>query len=347
MSVGSSPSDALRNTIELARLADQLGYERYWIAEHHSIVTLASPAPEILIARIGAETARIRIGSGGILLPHYSSMKVAEVFRMLHALYPGRVDLGIGRAPGGGGLEALALRRDRTHPAPADDFAEQTMELLAFLHHTFPRQHPFQQIAISPDMPGAPEVWMLGSSQWSAALAAHLGLPYAFAHFITPDTTRDAIESYRRDFKPSIDLPEPRVIVALGAVCAETEAEANRLFTSTRLLIRRIRLGGARTPVPSPEEAVAELGSLASGADPVVDGGGEWPRYMVGAPGKIVEQMNRIAHALLVDELMIITVVHDHAARLRSYQLLAEACGAASIRASDFGFNPPPGVSSV
>jgi len=327
VSAGASPADALRNTIDLARWGDRLGYERYWIAEHHSIVTLASPAPEVLIARIGAETARIRIGSGGILLPHYSPLKVAEVFRMLHAMYPGRIDLGIGRAPGGGGLEAFALRRERGEQAQADDFPEQTMELLAFLHHSFPPEHPFQRIEISPDTPGAPEVWMLGSSTWSAALAAHLGLPYAFAHFITPEATREALESYRLRFKPSAYLREARAIVALGVVCADTDAAAQRLSTSTRLLIRRIRLGGKRMPVPAPEDAIAELGNLAFGADPVMNGDGEWPRYVVGAPEQVRDALDRMARALEVDEIMIVSVVHDHRARVRSYQLIAEAYG--------------------
>jgi luciferase family oxidoreductase group 1 len=172
VSEGFTPADALRNTVELARLADRLGYERYWIAEHHAIVTLASPAPEILIARIGAETSGIRIGSGGVLLPHYSPLKVVEQFRMLHAMYPGRIDLGIGRAPGGSGLEAFALRRDRSERIQNDDFQEQLAELLAFLYHEFPSDHPFARIKVSPETPGAPEVWLLGSSSWSSSVAA-------------------------------------------------------------------------------------------------------------------------------------------------------------------------------
>src|ERR1700689_3560246 len=260
VSEGFTPADALRNTIELARLTDQLGYERYWIAEHHAIVTLASPAPEILLARIGAETSGIRIGSGGVLLPHYSPLKVAESFRMLHAMYPNRIDLGIGRAPGGSGLEAFALRRDRSDRIQNDDFEEQMTELLAFLHHGFPSDHPFARIKVSPDMPGAPEVWLLGSSTWSAGLAAKLGLPYAFAHFITPEETPGALDFYRRNFKRSKYLEKPRAIIALGVICADTEAEARRLATSAQLHIRRIRLQGKRLPVPTVEQSIAELG---------------------------------------------------------------------------------------
>jgi len=327
VSDGFTPADALRNTIELARLADKLGYERYWIAEHHAIVTLASPAPEILIARIGAETSGIRIGSGGVLLPHYSPFKVAENFRMLHALYPGRIDLGIGRAPGGSGLEAFALRRDRTDRIQNDDFEEQLAELLAFLHHGFPSEHPFARIKVSPEMPGAPEVWLLGSSQWSSAVAAKMGLPYAFAHFITPEETPAALEYYRSNFQHPKQLAQPRAIVALGVICADTEAEAKRLFTSTQLHIRRIRLQGKRLPVPSPEQAIAELGNFAFEADSVVRGGGEWPRYVVGAPEQVRDELERMASSLQIDEVMVIAVMHDYQARLRSYRLIAEAIG--------------------
>ena len=325
VSEGYTPADALQNTVELARLADKLGYERYWIAEHHAIITLASPAPEILIARIGAETSGIRIGSGGVLLPHYSPLKVAETFRMLHAMYPGRVDLGIGRAPGGSGLEAFALRRDRGERIQNDDFQEQLVELLAFLRREFPAEHPFARIKISPDTPGVPDVWLLGSSMWSSHIAAALGLPYAFAHFISSEETRPALENYRTSFRPSKHLAQPRAIVALGAVCADTEAEAKRLYTSTRLHVRRIRLHGRRLPVPSPEQAIAELGDLAFGDDPVVHGGGEWPRYAVGAPEQVREELERMARELQIEEVMLIAVMHDYRARQHSYRLIAEA----------------------
>jgi luciferase family oxidoreductase group 1 len=325
VSVGSTPADALRHTIELARLADRIGYERYWIAEHHAIVTLASPAPEILLARVGAETTRIRIGSGGVLLPHYSPLKVVEAFRMLHALYPGRIDLGIGRAPGTGGLEAFALRRERGEHPQADDFADQLVELLAFLHHDFPADHPFSRIDVSPDMPGAPDVWLLGSSTWSANVAGQLGLPYAFAHFITPEATSAALECYRSNFQQSKYINEPRAVVCLGVVCADTENEANRLFTSTRLHIRRIRLHGRRLPVPTPDQAIQELGSLAFGKDEVALGAGKWPRYIVGAPEQVRDQLERMTRELQVEEAMVIAVLHDHQARLRSYELLAQA----------------------
>jgi luciferase family oxidoreductase group 1 len=326
---GFTPADALQNTIQLARAADSLGYERYWIAEHHAIETLASPAPEILIARVAAETSGIRVGSGGVLLPHYSPLKVAEVFRMLHALYPGRIDLGIGRAPGSGGLEAFAMQRDRSKRLEASDFIEQLTELLAFLHHDFPQEHPFGRIKVSPEMPGAPEVWLLGSSIWSAAAAARFGLPYAFAHFIGPEQTVAALQHYRANFRPSKFLQEPRTIVTMGVVCADTQPEAERLAASTRVLIRRIRLGGVRGPVPTPEEALKEFENAGEDADPLAWDASEWPRYIVGAPAKVSATLNDMAHELHVDELMILTIIHDHSARVHSYELLAESFGLA------------------
>src|ERR1700736_4533671 len=176
VTVGSTPADALQRSIEVARHVDGRGYTRFWMSEHHAMDTLACTAPEIMLARIGAETQRIRIGSGGIMLPHYSALKVAEVFRTLHALYPGRVDLGIGRAPGGGPVEAHALRRERRQ-RPTDDFPDQLAELLSFLAGDFPAEHPFSQLTVSPWMPGSPQVWLLGSSMWSAEAAAQFGLP--------------------------------------------------------------------------------------------------------------------------------------------------------------------------
>jgi luciferase family oxidoreductase group 1 len=322
VSAGFTPADALRNTIELARLADRLGYERYWIAEHHGMGTLASPSPEILISRLGAETSAIRVGSGGVMLPHYSPMKVAETFRMLHALYPNRIDLGIGRAPGGSPLESLALMRDRSRRQIADDFPQQLAELLAFLNKNFPENHPFSRITLTPDMPGGPEVWLLGSSLWSASAAAQMGLPYASAHFIDQRATRPALEYYRAHFTPSDYLSEPRALIALGAICADTEAEAQRLSASSRLLIRRIRQGDTR-PVPTPEEALSELGPEPDPLPP----DSEFPRYFVGTPDDVRDKLIDMASQLHVEELMVVTIVHDHQARMHSYQLLAEALG--------------------
>jgi luciferase family oxidoreductase group 1 len=321
VSAGFTPADALRNTIELARLADRLGYERYWIAEHHAITALASPAPEILMTRVAAETSGIRVGSGGVMLPHYSPLKVAEIFRMLHALYPGRIDLGVGRAPGGTPLDTFALQRYRGQQLSADDFPQQLVELLAFLNRDFPDKHPFGRLTVSPDMPGCPEIWLLGSSLWSASAAAQLGLRYAFAHFIDSNPTRSALEHYFARFIPSKELSAPQAIVAPGVICADTEAEAERLLTSARLFRRRIRQGDVR-PIPTAEEAIAELGP-SSGPPP--NELGEWPRYFAGTPDKVRDQLIDMASVLHVEELMVVTIVHDHRARMRSYQLLAEA----------------------
>src|SRR5580658_5061996 len=317
VSAGSSPGQALGNSIELARLVDGLGYRRFWMSEHHAMDTLACTAPEVMLARIGAETKRIRIGSGGIMLPHYTSLKVAECFRMLHALYPGRVDLGIGRAPGGGPVEALALKRERKTRL-LDDFPEQVSELLAFLGHSFPAGHPFGGIRVSPDMPGGPDVWMLGSSMWSAAAAVEFGLPYSFAHFFSPVHTRAAIETYRRSFSASIYRSEAEATVAVGVICAETQEEAEFLSSSVRLLQRRIRQGDRR-PVASPEDAERELRLL--GEMPMEEG--EWPRYFVGTPARVKEQLEEMAAELGINELIVNTIVWDQAKRLGSYELLA------------------------
>ena len=333
---GSTPAEALRNSIELAQLAERFGYERYWIAEHHAIESLASPAPEILIARLGAETSQIRIGSGGVMLPHYSPMKVAEVFRVLHALYPDRVDLGVGRAPGGTPLESYALWRTRGEHPQSDDFGQQLVELLAFLNRGFPASHPFHRIRVSPEMPGGPEVWLLGSSMWSASAAAQLGLPYAFAHFIDPMPTRSAIEHYRSHFKPgNAGLSRPRVILAAGALCADTEEEAERLISSARVFRRRIRRGELG-PIPTPEEAVRELNAspapgnqsgkplLRSFTGEGQGEGSEFPRYVVGTPEFVRDKLVDMASVLYADELMIVTVMHE---RKHSYRLLADVFG--------------------
>lgn len=318
VAAGSTPGQALQNSIELAQLVDRLGYTRFWMSEHHAMDTLASTAPEIILARIGAETQRIRIGSGGIMLPHYSAFKVAEVFRTLHALYPGRVDLGLGRAPGGGPIEALALKRERGTKMQ-DDFEDQVAELLAYFDHTFPAGHPFGNLRVTPEMPGAPDVWMLGSSQWSSNAAAQFGLPYAFAHFFFGMGTRQAIETYQRAFVPSSRREQPEAMAAVGVICADTTEEAEYLASSVRLLQRRIRMNDRR-PIAPPDEAVREL-QTTGGPTPEE---GEWPRYFIGTPTQVRLQLEAMAASLNIHELVVNTIVWDHAKRLRSYELLAE-----------------------
>ncbi|HEY5331582.1 MAG TPA: LLM class flavin-dependent oxidoreductase [Acidobacteriaceae bacterium] len=331
---GSTPSDALQNSMSLARHVDALGFTRLWYSEHHAMDLLACTAPEILLARIGAETKRIRIGSGGIMLPHYSPFKVAEVFRTLEALYPGRIDLGIGRAPGGGQLETHALRRVRTGPL-TDDFPQQLAELLAFLHpEQFPANHPFANLRVSPASAGAPDVWLLGSSMWSAVTAAQEGLPYAFAHFFSPIQTRNAIEHYRANFQPSVYRREPESTLAIGVICADTQAEAERLHLSVKLLQRRIRMNDRR-PVATPEEAARELEALPTPPNPLLgftagsldEPDAEFPRYVVGTPEKVHAELTHIARELELSELIVNTITHEHQARLHSYSLLAQAFG--------------------
>ncbi len=319
---GSTPAQALQNSISLARHADALGFRRFWMSEHHAMGTLACTAPEIMLARLGAETHRIRLGSGGIMLPHYTPLKVAETFRTLDALYPGRIDLGIGRAPGGGPIESAALRRNRNVP-PTDDFPDQLTELLAFLEQTFSATHPFSRIRVMPEAPTAPEVWMLGSSLWSSAAAVEFGLPYAFAHFFSPVHTRQAIEQYRRSFLPTSRRAHAQATVAVGVICAETQQEADYLAASVRLLQLRIRQGD-RSPVAAPEDALREL----RGWGDLPQEEGEWPRYFVGAPTRVAEDLQSMAHDLKIDEVLVNTIVWDHRARLKSYELLARALAA-------------------
>ena len=318
VAAGSTPGEALQRSIELARLVDGLGYTRFWMSEHHAMDLLACTAPEIMLARIGAETRRIRIGSGGIMLPHYAPLKVAETFRTLHALYPGRVDLGIGRAPGGGPIESLALKRDR-RMSSQDDFPDQLSELLAFLDGHFPAGHPFAKMTASPEMPGGPDAWLLGSSLWSARTAAEYGLPYAFAHFFSAATTRYAIAEYQRSFAPSAYRERPEATAAVGVICAETQEEAEYLHASVRLLQRRIRTNDRR-PVAPPDDALRELRLFGAAGDE----DGEWPRYFVGTPETVRAELEGMAGALGIGELVVNTITWDHAARLRSYALLAE-----------------------
>jgi luciferase family oxidoreductase group 1 len=321
---GATPAQALQHSIELARHVDALGYHRFWMSEHHAMDTLACTAPEIMLARIGAETRHLRIGSGGIMLPHYTPLKVAECFRTLHALYPNRIDLGIGRAPGGGPVESLALKRDRNAPM-RDDFPDQVRELLAFLEHNFPEDHPFARLRVAPEMPGGPDVWMLGSSLWGAAAAAEFELPYAFAHFFSPVQTRAAMETYQARFQPGERRRHPEATVAVGVICADTQEEAEFLHASVRLLQRRIRMGDRR-PVASPEDALLELKGMGetSAAAAQAQEEGEWPRYFVGTPARVRSDLERMAGALGIGEVIVNTITWDHAARLHSYDLLAE-----------------------
>ncbi len=333
---GHTPAEALANSLDLAQHVDCLGYTRLWYSEHHAMDLLACTAPEILIARAAAATTRLRVGSGGVMLPHYSAFKVAEVFRTLHAMFPDRIDLGIGRAPGGGQMESLALRRARQGPQP-DDFPQQLAELQAYLHpERFPSDHPFRNGLVSPAAPGAPDLWLLGSSMWSAVTAAAEGLPYAFAHFFSAHGTRQAVEFYQRNFQPNpfpnMGRQSPEATIAIGVICAPTQEEADFLHASVRLLQRRIRTGDRR-PVAPPEEALRQLAAAPQAPNPLLaftagsldEPDEEFPRYVVGTPDRVAARLRAIARELEIDELIVNTITHSHEARLRSYALLADA----------------------
>jgi len=319
ISAGSTGPDALANTLDLARLADDLGFHRYWVAEHHGGAMLAGPAPEVLIGPIAAATRRIRVGSGGVMLPHYSPLKVAESFSLLAGLYPGRIDLGLGRAAGTDPMTTYALQRDRRQASP-DDFPEQLAELLAHLEDSLPPDHPFARLASSlPGRPEAPEPWLLGSSPQSAIWAAELGLPYAFADFINRDGATIATD-YQRRFDPGVRLAAPRVAVATWALVAETEEEAWRLTASSRMAMSMLRRGRL-IAIPPVEQA---LRFLESEGEPVVGGS---RRITAGTPEQVRAGIETIAQQYGADEVIVVTITYDHGARRRSYELLAEAFG--------------------
>ncbi|HEU4976600.1 MAG TPA: LLM class flavin-dependent oxidoreductase [Baekduia sp.] len=316
---GGTGAQALHETIDLARLADELGYHRYWVAEHHGGPMLAGPSPEVLIGPIASATARIRVGSGGVMLPHYSPLKVAESFSVLAGLFPERIDLGLGRAAGTDPLTTYALQRDRRHGAP-DDFPEQLVELLAYVHGTFPEGHSFRRLAELPGRPETPEPWLLGSSPQSAIWAGQLGLPYAFADFINPGGA-DIAADYRARFEPSERHREPRTAVAAWVLCADTEEEAQRLAASHRMAFTMLRRGRL-IPVPPVEKA---LRFLEVEGEPRDAGQVRGRRAIVGAPGKVRAQVEQLADDYGADEVIVVTITHEHAARRRSYELLADA----------------------
>jgi luciferase family oxidoreductase group 1 len=323
---GSTGADALHNTIDLARLADELGYHRYWVAEHHGGPMLASASPEALIGPIAAATEAIRVGSGGVMLPHYSPLKVAETFTILAALYPGRIDLGLGRAAGTDPLTTFALQRDRRQAAP-DDFPQQLAELLAYFEDALPGDHPFARLAPTlPGLPALPDVWLLGSSPQSAIWAGELGLPYAFADFINPGGAEIAA-LYRERFTPARALKAQKTAVAAWVLCAPTDEEARHLATSSRMTLTLLRRGQL-IPVPPPEKAVEFLrreGKL----DPDRPSETTLPgrRGIIGTPEKVRAEVEELASEYGAEEVIVVTITHDHAARRRSYELLAEAFG--------------------
>jgi luciferase family oxidoreductase group 1 len=322
---GRGAAEAVQETLELARLADRLGYARYWLAEHHNSSSHAGTAPEVLIAAIAATTQRIRVGSAGVMLPHYASLKVAEQFRMLEAIAPGRIDLGVGRAPGSDGRTAYALNPAAAQAA--DLFPQQIQEVLGWLGEGLPVDHPFRTIRAQPEVATSPQLWVLGSSDYGARLAAALGLPYCFAYFITDGSgAADALSQYRRTFRAEARrLPGPHAAIAVFALCADTDEEARRLYRS-RELWRLSRDRGIFPPLPSADEAEAYPYSTAERAhlDRLR------ARAIIGTPEQVRSRLEALAAELQVEEVAVLTPMHDVQARHRSFRLLAEAFGLAA-----------------
>lgn len=318
--VGSTPADAIREAVELARATDRLGYRRYWLAEHHNSQSLACAAPEALIGQVAAATSRIRVGSGGVMLSHYSALKVAEVFRMLETLYPGRIDLGIGRAPGSDRFTAHLLAHGPGRLG-VQHYPEQVADLLGYLG----RGHEDERLNGVRAMPlgdTQPEVWLLGSSLGSARFAAYFGCPYSFAHFIQPRDAEAALELYRNEYRPSDSHPEPRASVGVSAMVADTDEEANRQSLSRFLWWIRLTQGQPG-PFPSLEEAEAYDFTE---ADRAVRRKMR-ARSLVGAPDAVAARARALAERLGVAELVVLTICPSVEARLRSYELLAGAVG--------------------
>ncbi|MDP2238954.1 MAG: LLM class flavin-dependent oxidoreductase [Burkholderiales bacterium] len=317
---GHTPAQAVHETIRLAQAAEKLGYHRYWMAEHHSIAALADPCPEILVTRVAAATSTIRVGTGGVLLPYYSPFKVAEQFRMLEALFPGRIDLGIGRAPGGDQVTAAAMGESRY--SGAEHFPEQVQYLVAYLDDALPVSHPFARVKAMPAGPTAPQIWLLGSSDYSGALAAQLGLRFAFAHFISAQGGDAVMRDYRERYQPSGREPKPQALLCVFVICAKTSEEAGRLAMSIDL--RRLNMDyGVNAAVPSNEEAAnypyteADRRRIAA----------KRRRLVLGTPDTVRARLLELSEEYAADELMVITITGDYDSRLRSYELLADACG--------------------
>jgi luciferase family oxidoreductase group 1 len=320
---GRDEGDAIRGTLELARLADALGYHRFWVSEHHNSGSVVGTAPEVLMAAIAATTARIRVGSAGVMLPHYSSLKVAEQFRVLEAIAPGRIDLGVGRAPGSDRRTAYALN---PQDLAAEAFPRQVVDLAAWVSGApLDANHPFGDIVAHPRGPTSPELWILGSSLYGAQLAAHFGLPYAYAYFFSDGKgVEEALDVYRERYRPSARHPAPQATVCIFALAADTEAEASRLLRSRE----HWRVGferGVRLPIVSPEDAAAA--AAAYGPDDLAKVEALRARAFAGTADAVAERLRGEARHLGLDELVIVTWTFDPAARARSYTLLAQAFG--------------------
>ena len=319
---GGSAAEALRATTDLAQRTERLGYHRFWVAEHHNMPGIASSAPPVLIGHIADATTTLRVGSGGVMLPNHVSLVVAEQFGMLEALHPGRIDLGIGRAPGTDQVTAAALRRS-PEALSADDFPDQLMDLLGWFTGRWPENHPFARITAVPGHGNLPAMWLLGSSGYSAQLAGLLGLPFAFAHHFMPQNTLPALDLYRKSFRPSAALEKPYSMIAAGVICADTDSLAKFLAGASALSFLRLRTGHPGK-VPTPEEAAAYPYSDMEKAF-IED---RQSTQYIGAPDTVIEGLSDLIKQTGVDELMIITQTHSPADRLHSFELVASAARA-------------------
>jgi luciferase family oxidoreductase group 1 len=318
---GGTGAQALRNTLDLARRADALGFTRYWVAEHHNLSNIASASPDIMIGQIAAITRHMRVGSGGVMLPNHAPLMVAERFKLLEALFPQRIDLGIGRAPGTDPVTSIALRR-RQDVGDDDDFLDRFNELMLIEHGGFPEGHPFRTLRAMPTDVSLPPIFLLGSSDYSAKLAAQIGSGFSFAHHFATHDAAAAMLDYRARFRPSPAQATPYSILALAAVCAGTQEEAERLAATIDLNFVR-RATGRYLPLESPETALAypytpvDRDRIAANRK----------RLFVGTPDTVKERLSAMAQDTRADEIMITTMIYDHAARVRSYELLADAFG--------------------
>jgi len=320
-SEGSNGAQALRNTLDLAQLADARGYHRFWVGEHHGGPLLSGACPEVLIGAIGATTSRLRVGSGGILLPHYSAFKVAETFSVLSGLFPGRIDLGLGTDATDDPVKVFALRRERDRPAP-EDFDAQLAELLTYLDGGLPADHLFAALPETlPGRPEGPQAWLMGSSPESAAYAARLGLGYVFADYINSDDGVDIVKLYRERFVASERLAEPRLAVAVWALCADTDDEAERVAASNRM-VRMLARRGKVARVPAVDTALRFIDRRTRGQrpDPTLS-----RRTVFGSPGSVRAVLQALAADYGTEELLVLTITHEHATRRRSYELLSDA----------------------
>ena len=311
---GHDARRAIAETLALARRADELGYYRYWLAEHHAIAALADPCPEVLVARLGTETRRLRVGTGGVLLPYYSALRVAETFRMLEALYPGRIDLGIGRAPGGDARTAQAIAGGGF--PDASQFPQQVWQLACHLDGTLPGDHPYKPVRVQPEVSTAPELWLLGSSDYSGALAAQLGLAFSFAHFINPRGGDEVTRAYRRNFRAGRESA-PRAMVCTFLICAATDEEAERLAAPIDL--RRLHMAlNIDTPIPTDAEAAGHRFTTEQQRYVM----SQRARAIIGSPATCRAALEEMASRYEADEVMVLTITGSYATRMRSYELL-------------------------